>query len=202
MIRRWICCRRSRGETARRDASLPHDDRCGSFLWRARVPAGRWDMTSDPSNSLPARSRPAHPPVRELGNRSMIVFVTVCTSGRQPVLANPVIHGFLRESWERAGHWLVGRYVVMPDHIHLFCAPGKNPPEPIRSWISYWKRLVAFSQGGSIWQKNYWDTQLRRHESYEAKWAYVYDNPVRAGLVAQADAWPYRGELNILRWHA
>jgi hypothetical protein len=152
MIRRWICCRRSRGETARRDASLPHDDRCGSFLWRARVPAGRWDMTSDPSNSLPARSRPAHPPVRELGNRSIIVFVTVCTSGRQPVLANPVIHGLLRESWERAGHWLVGRYVVMPDHIHLFCAPGKihqsplDPGYPIGSGWSRFPRVAAYGR--------------------------------------------------------
>ena len=69
------------------------------------------------------------------------------------------------------------------------------------AWVAYWKRLVAFAVGHSFWQKNFWDTQLRQHESYTAKWEYVRANPVRAGLVAHADEWPHQGELNLLRWH-
>lgn len=91
--------------------------------------------------------------------------------------------------------------MVMPDHIHLFCAPGTIPPESLQSWVAYWKHLVAFVSGGSFWQKNFWDTQLRRHESYAAKWDYVRNNPVRAGLVTKPEEWPYQGELNVLRWH-
>lgn len=105
------------------------------------------------------------------------------------------------DSWRKADHWLVGRYVIMPDHLHLFCAPATIPPNSITAWVSYWKRLVAFSHGGTFWQKNYWDTQLRGHESYDAKWEYVRWNPVRAGLVANPDEWPYQGEVNLLRWH-
>jgi len=112
------------------------------------------------------------------------------------------MHLILCRSWKKAGGWLVGRYVVMPDHIHLFCAPGGIPPVSLQSWVVYWKRLAAFAAGGSFWQKNFWDTQLRRHESYEAKWEYVRANPVRAGLVANSDDWSYQGELNVLRWHS
>lgn len=52
-----------------------------------------------------------------------------------------------------------------------------------------------------IWQKNYWDTQLRRSESYSAKWEYVVNNPVRAGLATRQEDWAYQGELNSLYWH-
>jgi len=27
------------------------------------------------------------------------------------------------------------------------------------------------------------------------------ENPVKAGLVARWEGWPYQGELNVLRWH-
>lgn len=117
------------------------------------------------------------------------------------MLATPEMHRLLRESWQKACNWLVGRYVVMPDHVHFFCAPGTNPPEPLPSWISYWKRQAAFAAGGSFWQKNYWDTQLRQHDSYAAKWEYVRNNPVRAKLSVTPEAWPYQGELNLLHWH-
>ena len=111
------------------------------------------------------------------------------------------MHARVRDAWQNATTWVVGRYVIMPDHLHLFCAPGVIPPEPLQSWVSYWKRQITFAAGGSFWQKNYWDTQLRRHESYAAKWEYVRNNPVRAGLVAKPEDWPYQGELNALHWH-
>ena len=52
-----------------------------------------------------------------------------------------------------------------------------------------------------LWQSEYWDRQLRRGDSYAEKWEYVVNNPVRHGLVKNAAAWPYQGELNILEWH-
>jgi len=158
-------------------------------------------MILDSSRHFPARNRPVHQPVYETGNRSVIVFLTVCTADRRPILATPEMHELLRESWLKAHTWRVGRYVVMPDHIHLFCVPGTNPPESLRSWVAYWKRQVAFAVGRSFWQKNYWDTQLRRHESYAVKWEYVRNNPVRAKLSVTPEAWPYQAELNVLGWH-
>lgn len=105
------------------------------------------------------------------------------------------------DAWAKATHWSIGRYVLMPDHLHLFCAPAIHPPESLTHWVAYWKRLVAQATGQRLWQKNFWDTQLRGHESYALKWEYVRNNPVRAGLVTRTEDWPYQGELNLLRWH-
>jgi putative transposase len=162
-------------------------------------------MTDQTDNSaLPHRDRPVHQPVYEPHNRAIIVFLTVCTKDRQRVLANEALHESVRTAWTCAAHWLVGRYVIMPDHVHLFCAPGILPAKPLSNWVRHWKTSVSKAIGareGTFWQSDFWDTQLRRHESYALKWDYVRENPVRAGLVAKPEDWPYEGELNVLRWH-
>jgi len=28
------------------------------------------------------------------------------------------------DAWQLAKSWSVGRYIVMPDHLHLFCVPA------------------------------------------------------------------------------
>ena len=42
---------------------------------------------------------------------------------------------------------------------------------------------------------------IRRGESYSAKWEYIRQNPVRAGLCATPDEWFFEGEMHVLRWH-
>jgi REP element-mobilizing transposase RayT len=150
------------------------------------------------------RHRPVHQPVLEPGHRSIIVFLTICTKDRRPLLANHQTHATLRRAWTLADHWLVGRYVIMPDHLHLFCGPGIFPTRSLINWVRYWKATVSKVAGageGTFWQANFWDTQLRQRESYAGKWDYVRNNPVRAGLRTSPDAWPYQGEQNVLRWH-
>src|SRR4051794_11733079 len=61
-------------------------------------------------------------------------------------------------------------------------------------------RCWPYREQAPIWQREAWDTQLRRQESYASKWEYVVNNPVRAGLTKRAEDWPYQGELNELRW--
>ena len=45
------------------------------------------------------------------------------------------------------------------------------------------------------WQERFFDHLLRSKESYSQKWAYVRQNPVRAGLAARHENWPYQGEI-------
>jgi len=47
-------------------------------------------------------------------------------------------------------------------------------------------------------RKNSLINVLRSSESYSQKWDYVRENPVRAGLVANADDWPWQGEVESL----
>jgi putative transposase len=153
---------------------------------------------------FPSRNRPVHQPAFSSGNRAVIVFVTVCTKDRTRLLATPAMHQAILDAWKTADHWIVGRYVILPDHIHLFCAPNSCPPQPLLNWVRFWKSRIAKSIGcgsATLWQKNFWDVQLRRGESYAAKWEYVRSNPVRHRLVSSDGDWPYQGESSILPWH-
>ena len=151
----------------------------------------------------PQRHYPAHPPpIVDLGFPT-ILFVTVCVKGKRPLLANDSAHECLRKAWTVANAWRVGRYVIMPDHVHLFCAPATGD-HTFKKWMEYWRycftREWPFMSEKPIWQRNYWDTQLRRGENYRGKWEYVRQNPERAGLVKSADDWPFAGEMYVLRW--
>ena len=153
-----------------------------------------------------ARKSPIHFDGTGDGRRTPIQFLTVCTRGRRKILACDEVHRALLDAWAKADAWLVGRYVIMPDHIHLVCAPALLDAVSLAKWIAYWKSTSAkgFPEeiDRPVWQKEYWDRVLRSGESYDQKWEYVLQNPVRAGLVASAEDWPYRGEVNEFRSHS
>ena len=52
--------------------------------------------------------------------------------------------------------------------------------------------------GLEAWQRGFFDHVMRNAESYSEKWHYVGENPVRAGLVARAENWPYQGEIVVI----
>jgi REP-associated tyrosine transposase len=79
----------------------------------------------------------------------------------------------------------------MPDHIHLFVRGSDDFKLGI--WVRGLKRAV--SQKGNFWQPGFFDHILRSDESYGLKWRYVRENPVRAGLVSEADEWLFQGEV-------
>jgi putative transposase len=95
----------------------------------------------------------------------------------------------------------VGRYVIMPDHLHLFVR-GPHDFE-LGRWVGRLKQSLGKRSGpaataGAIWQRGFFDHLLRNDESYGQKWNYVRDNPVRAGLVTVAEDWPYAGETIVI----
>jgi putative transposase len=136
-----------------------------------------------------------------------IYFVMTCTKNRRAVLARKYVAQILVEEW-RLAHgrhgWAIGRYVIMPDHVHFFCRPeldAKTLPEFIGGWKSWTGRQInkLLAPGSAtptaLWQAEFFDHVLRSSESYGEKWNYVFDNPVRASLVRAADDWPFAGEI-------
>src|SRR5579862_3099472 len=91
----------------------------------------------DHDHESPLRKRPTHG-VLLIDSRSTIVFVTACTKNRGRWLANAGVHQALRRSWIEADAWLVGRYVIMPDHVHLFATPSQTSIE-LETWVQFWK---------------------------------------------------------------
>ena len=96
----------------------------------------------------------------------------------------------------------VGRYVIMPDHIHLFIGFGADSTS-VSAWMKSLKNAISKTLRnadfcGPHWQRGFFDHLIRSQESYDEKWLYVRDNPVRAGLVRSAEDWPYAGEISTL----
>lgn len=205
-------------------------------------------MTDEP---YPQRQHPSHPAPVVRFNESVIVQVNVCTKDRRPVLACEAVHRLCREIWQAADFWHVGQYVIMPDHIHLFCSPGRQPMPSLKQWVEYWKGQVAARwpmtaelrdsstesddtevvppknrngtsdgtepvppgnrYGGptsvsavgtpiKLWQRDFWDTQMRSLEHYEEKLSYVRMNPIRKELAKDVEVWPYQGEVFPISW--
>mgnify|MGYP003592633000 CR=1 FL=1 len=130
-----------------------------------------------------------------------VYFITSTTLKRQRILANDSIAAILVREFEdaRARHrWAIGSYVVMPDHVHFFCMPGPQAV-PLSRFMGSWKEWTAkalsrkLSIPAPIWQERFFDHLMRSDESYAEKWEYVRDNPVRAGLAAEAESWPWQG---------
>ena len=78
------------------------------------------------------------------------------------------------------GEWVKG----LKRHLARSLSAAGHDPLPIRN-----QKLRSF------WQPGFFDHLLRSDEPYAEKWNYVRNNPVRAGLVSNADDWPYAGEI-------
>jgi REP element-mobilizing transposase RayT len=99
--------------------------------------------------------------------------------------------------------------VVMPDHVHLIFTPLVNSAmREIYSLAEIMDGIKGASaqlinrklgRYGRVWQTESFDRVLRSTESLDAKVAYIRDNPVRAGLVAKPEEYPWiwrRSETN------
>jgi REP element-mobilizing transposase RayT len=152
-----------------------------------------------------SRKHPSRQPTVSVGNLSVIVLITVCTHQRRRILAQNEIHHLIIEAWKQSPEWTVGRYVILPDHVHLFAAENEFQGYPLSQWVQKWKAQVSrrwpSAKQEPIWQRSFWDRQLRNGDSYDVKWLYVRNNPVRHGLVSNPDDWPFQGTLNDLWWH-
>jgi putative transposase len=90
----------------------------------------------------------------------------------------------------------VSDYLLMPDHLHLFCAP-RVLTRSIERWIAFWKyRLARADARFGRLQRGGFHHRLRSDESYSEKWQYVRENPVRAGLVERPEDWPFQGRVH------
>ncbi|MGI8431678.1 MAG: transposase, partial [Chthoniobacterales bacterium] len=103
-----------------------------------------------------------------------VYFITTCTFKRRSILTSPDIAALLVAEWEgaRSRHgWAIGRYVIMPDHVHFFYAPELNA-KPLSAFIGFWKEWTSknvkrvVGPADPVWQEEFFDHVLRSGESY------------------------------------
>ena len=102
----------------------------------------------------------------------LLFFVTFNTHHRKKLLATAKVHAqficFAQLAQERG--IAVGRYVIMPDHIHLFVSENRN--FLLTRWVRLLKRSLSkvISSPQPHWQKGFFDRLIRHGESYSEKW--------------------------------
>lgn len=131
-----------------------------------------------------------------------IFFVTVNAKDRVAWMADPKVRDSLVGIWkEEATAWLVGFYLIMPDHLHLFCAPH-DLHFNIDQWITFWKRQFSRQHVDQSWewQRRAFHHRMRNRIEYDEKLTYVRENPIRKGLITDSAEWPYQGVVHELRW--
>ena len=151
----------------------------------------------------PGRQTPASGAHIFLGQPN-ILFVTVNAKDAVPWMANAAVQSSLVDIWRtEARAWLVGYYLIMPDHLHFFCAPYDSH-FGIDQWVEFWKS--RFHRGhlkeSWSWQRKSFHHRMRNRLEYEQKLTYVRENPLRKGLVVQPDEWPYQGRVHDIKWRA
>lgn len=91
-------------------------------------------------------------------------------------------------AYHHHGRWYCPLLLLMPDHLHALIAfpPGSVMTRTVARWKAYLARTQKIH-----WQRDFFDHRLRDDESEAEKEDYILHNPVRAGLVARPEDWPY-----------
>ena len=125
------------------------------------------------------------------------MITTACEKRRRVFRQERAARIVMTELAQRSneGHCVNLAYVVMPDHIHWMLqltATGE-----LSQVVARTKGRSAFQISektgiaGRIWQSGFHDHAIRREEDLVSLANYVIHNPVRAGLVAAPDQYPY-----------
>jgi putative transposase len=145
-------------------------------------------------------------------------FVTFTCYHWKPYLAAAATRGLFEEMLEqtrRLYRFYVSAYVVMPEHVHLLVS------EPERRLLS--TALQALKQAVSrrsnptlatparvghpgghpgghtpFWQARYFDRNIWSQKAFDEARAYIHMNPVRRGLVKNAEDWAWSSARHYL----
>jgi putative transposase len=97
--------------------------------------------------------------------------------------------------YRRSEDYLLHEFVLMPNHFHLLITPlAETTLEKAMQLIkggSAFKLKEAGRKKGNIWQRGFTDRRVRDVGEYQACREYIFQNPVKAGLVIRAEHYRY-----------
>jgi putative transposase len=98
-------------------------------------------------------------------------------------------------SYTLAGKFKVHEFVVMPDHFHVLVSVDgdtsiERAVQLIKGGFSF-RRKKELGLAGEIWQRGFSEVRVTDRKSFIAHKEYIDANPVKAGLAARAEDYPY-----------
>jgi len=146
-------------------------------------------------------------------------FFTVVTFQRQKILCELDIRTALRDgirATQKIHPFCIDAWVLLPDHLHcIWTLPLDDANFSVR-WAMI-KRYVSKECGSkfqhphgnsaskikrnesTIWQRRFWEHQIRDEHDYEKHMDYLHFNPVKHGYVSRAADWPYSTLLRLIQ---
>jgi len=123
--------------------------------------------------------------------------LTTVVLKRRPVFADPRCAECLVDTLrfvEREGLSRSFAWVVMPDHVHWLMQLRAGTLARLMGTLkSRSSRLLGqkFGVKTPLWQPSYFDHAVRNEEALRRHALYILGNPIRAGLAAELDEYPF-----------
>ncbi|MCD6330437.1 MAG: transposase, partial [Candidatus Cloacimonetes bacterium] len=135
-------------------------------------------------------------------------FMTICSYRKQHYFDNPVIADIIIQDLicrcNRLNQINLYCYCLMPDHLHLLLSLHSMYKKSLQDWVVDFKRLTTklihknTNDKDQIWQRDFYEHIIRKHESLIQKAKYILDNPVRKGLSKDWESYKYSGFVKPL----
>ncbi len=126
-------------------------------------------------------------------------FITLNAEDGQPILGEGQVVSLLVDTLRAAcmKHMFdIYAYCFMPNHIHIEPV-GLTSKSDLIEFMRTWKgtSTVPLRESGlnDPFQKGFYDHILRPDDNQDAVAWYIFNNPVRKGLVNDPRDWPYSG---------
>ena len=171
------------------ESSLKYESEVGG----ARRPAE--PQSGSPGGFAPPvrRKLPHGPPPFPVAG-PVVQFVTINAAERDGEPFLPVAVEMLGSALFYHEHcrWFLNLFLIMPDHLHFLASfPDGRVKETCGAWKGYLRKTLDVR-----FQSDCFEHRIRNAAEFAEKWAYICHNPVRKGLVASADEWPYWMSFN------
>src|ERR1035437_3179346 len=120
-------------------------------------------------------------------------FLTFSCFRRLPYLSSVAAKDLFEDALERVRRryrFVVGGYVVMPEHVHLLI--GEPQKGTISSVVHALKLSVVMRRAERpFWQARYYDFLVHNEEKRVEKLRYMHRNPIVRGLVEKPEDWAW-----------
>jgi REP element-mobilizing transposase RayT len=132
-----------------------------------------------------------------------LIFITLCCEAKKSVFADGERAWWLIDCVRKeaqASRFAVHAFCVMPDHFHAL-VQGLDRSSDLLDFVKTLKQKTAFQHrqrlGEVLWQKKFFDHIVRSQDSWERVAWYIWMNPVRKGLCAHAQDYPFSGSFTM-----